>query len=64
MLKSFDDFMETISEEELNQIANENAKKIAGDSNKFTPTQLSAFSFSMSISLLRKYHQWLSDQLT
>lgn len=62
-MKSFDDFLASISEDDLERIAADTAKQLSGEDNKIRLSDVANYSALISVAMLRKYHQWLSDQL-
>lgn len=69
MLKSFDDFLNTITEEEFEIITKKVSdnlsvtKELTGDKNNVLGNQIYSIAISYSHELLRLYHDWLSKQL-
>lgn len=61
-LKTFDEFLDSISDDELVKISKD--AEIAVNENPETnfSTKLTSASFLMSTRLLRRYHEWLSEQ--
>ena len=64
MLKSFDDFLSTINDEDYNKMLEDAVNAVNSRKSTTTATNINDICLLQSISLLRKYHQWLSDQLT
>lgn len=58
-MKSFDDFLSTITEEEMYELAEEHTAQLPDD----PATALCVIPVRMFTSILRRYHQWLMDQL-
>lgn len=60
-MKSFNDFLSTLTENELSKIAkkvNDKVKNIAESTGNDLGMQISSVSLWYSIELLRKYHEW------
>ena len=62
-MKSFDDFWATITDEELERLAKANGEDLPNFTDDEDAYYSSVFSFRMFKSILRRYHQWLMDQL-
>lgn len=64
-MKPFNDFLSTLTEEELAKISNkvnDKVKNIAEYTNNDLGMQISSVSLWYSIELLRKYHEWIDKQ--
>lgn len=67
-LKSFEDFLNTLTEDDIASIIDECQKPLeavqngSSDKTRFG-NQIAAISYFTSIGLLRRYHEWLSEQL-
>lgn len=64
-MKPFNDFLSTLTEDELSQIANkvnDKVKNIAESTNNDLGMQISSVSLWYSIELLRRYHEWIDKQ--
>ena len=67
-MKSFDEFVATISDEELGDMYNNSIPltkelKEAFPSNSPFTSNSAAITYSVTFALLRRYHEWLSEQL-
>lgn len=67
---NFNDFLDSITQETVEQIANDaniKAQQTRGDMSpndpRFIGTQVGALSFTISLELLGLYHKWLEQQL-
>lgn len=58
MNKDFNEFLQTISQEEINSIQNDILNKIEDD-NVFTAER--TLNLSLTLKLLEKYHNWLNN---
>lgn len=68
MFKSFDEFLEILDEKELRTLSEESRAYAANESEKLPPIEkaidISNYSSNQfSIYLLKKYHEWLLEQL-
>ncbi len=61
-LKTFDEFMNSISDDELDEISQDAIMTANENPESNFSTQLVTASFFMSTRLLRRYHEWLSEQ--
>lgn len=67
-LKSFEDFLNTLTEDEIASIVDECKEPLEAVQNDSSGeaqfgNQIAAISLFTSIGLLRRYHEWLSEQL-
>lgn len=62
-MKSFDDFLATISDEEFEKIYFNNAK-LFNEDGKIRIADIATYSTMISTSILRRYHDWLTIQLS
>lgn len=65
-MKPFNDFLSTLTEDELSQITNKvnnKVKNIAESTNNDLGMQISSVSLWYSIELLRRYHEWIDKQV-
>lgn len=66
-MKPFIEFWESISEDEMvkiSEVASERAANVHTEDPKYQfGTQISVVSTMMSMQLLNRYHDWLSEQL-
>lgn len=68
MIKSYNEFLKTLSPERLVEIANSasaNADDLKIESSLATSlgNQVAGISLTFTIEILRLYHEWLSEQL-
>lgn len=64
-MKPFDDFLSTLTEEELAKISNKVNKKrenVANKTENDLGMQISSISLWYSLELIRKYHEWIEKQ--
>ena len=62
-MKSFDDFLATISDDDYQQIKRKAEEALMDSENKIALADIKEYSVIVSLLLLRRYHQWLSQQL-
>lgn len=65
-MKPFDDFLSTLTEEELAKISNKVNKKrenVANKTENDLGMQISSISLWYSLELIRKYHEWIEKQV-
>lgn len=65
-MKPFENFLSTLSEDEIAKISDNINKKthdIAEKTSGDPGMQVASISFYYSIELLRKYHEWLDGQI-
>lgn len=65
-MKPFNDFLCTLTEEELAKISNkvnEKRENIAKSTSNDLGMQISSISLWYSLELLRKYHEWIEKQV-
>ena len=69
MFPSFADFLKTLTEEENQVIFSEmtetleRTRKETSDNEFILGNSIAAISYSCSLALIRRYHQWLSQKL-
>lgn len=65
-MKPFNDFLSTLTEEELAKISNKVNKKrenVANKTENDLGMQISSISLWYSLELIRKYHEWIEKQV-
>lgn len=69
MFPSFEDFLKTLTEEENQVIFSEITETLertqeeTSDNKFMVGNSIAAISYSCSLALIRRYHQWLSQEL-
>lgn len=61
-LKTFDEFLDSISDDEFAKISKDAEIAVSENPETNFSTKLASASFFMSTRLLRRYHEWLSEQ--
>ena len=61
-MKPFDDFLETISDDDYNEMLKSAVDAVNSRSQSNTATNFNDLVLIQCISLLRRYHDWLSAQ--
>lgn len=62
-MKSFDDFLATITDDDYNRMLEQSVDAVKSRGMASTPTNFNDVCLLQTVAMLRKYHQWLSDQL-
>lgn len=62
-MKSFDEFLATISDDDYNEMLQAAVDAVNNRPQTTNATNFNDMVLIQCISMLRRYHQWLSDQL-
>lgn len=63
MLKPFDEFLDTLSDNDFNKMLEEAVSSVKRRSKTSAATDLNDIVLIQTITILRRYHSWLSEQL-
>lgn len=62
-LKSFDEFLETITDEDWNNMLVKANEAVNSNENSNLPTKFNDMLLLQNVMILRRYHEWISEQL-